>query len=109
MYGFIGTVKSVGKLQTFENGDLRRDLVVEEYCGHRRPNVVSFSFKNKNVNMLRRVVPGLRVKVGFCLNGRKWTDPESGELRYGVDLEAQGLVLSVGVGEDPDIAVGEQA
>lgn len=109
MYGFFGTVKTVGKLQTFADGGLRRDLIVEERGVHGRPNVVAFLLKNKNVNMLRRVMPGMRVKVGFCLSGRELTDPKSGELRYGVDLEAEGLVLSVGVGEDPDIAVGEQA
>ena len=88
MYEFTGKVKAVGELQTFASGFSKRDLVVEEERDGRWPNVVAFSFKKDNAVKLDGIVPGMRVKVGFAVDGREWTDPKTGKVRYFSDLTA---------------------
>jgi hypothetical protein len=88
MYEFIGKVKVVGELQTFASGFSKRDLVVEEERDGRWPNVVAFAFKKDNAAKLDGIVPGMRVKVGFAVDGREWTDPKTGKVRYFSDLTA---------------------
>ena len=88
MYEFTGKVKGVGELQTFASGFSKRDLVVEEERDGRWPNVVAFAFKKDNAAKLDGIVPGMRVKVGFAVDGREWTDPKTGKVRYFSDLTA---------------------
>ena len=88
MYEFIGKVRSVGELQTFSSGFTKRDLVVEEERAGNWPNVVAFAFKKERVALLDGMVSGTRVKVGFAVDGREWTDPKTGKVRYFSDLTA---------------------
>ena len=88
MYEFTGKVKGVGELQTFASGFTKRDLVVEEERAGNWPNVVAFAFKKDNAAKLDGIVPGMRVKVGFAVDGREWTDPKTGKVRYFSDLTA---------------------
>lgn len=88
MYEFTGEVKAVGELQTFASGFSKRDLVVEEERDGRWPNVVAFSFKKENTAKLEGLALGLRVKIGFAVDGREWTDPKTGKVRYFSDLTA---------------------
>ena len=88
MYEFTGKVKGVGELQTFASGFSKRDLVVEEERAGNWPNVVAFAFKKDNAAKLDGIVPGMRVKVGFAVDGREWTDPKTGKVRYFSDLTA---------------------
>ena len=88
MYEFTGKVKSVGELQTFASGFTKRELVVEEERESNWPNVVAFAFKKDNAAKLDGIAPGMRVKVGFAVDGREWTDPKTGKVRYFSDLTA---------------------
>ena len=88
MYEFTGKVKGVGELQTFASGFSKRDLVVEEERDGRWPNVVAFAFKKERVALLDGIVSGTRVKVGFAVDGREWTDPKTGKVRNFSDLTA---------------------
>ena len=88
MYEFTGIVKAVGKLQTFASGFTKRELVVEEDREGGWLNVVAFTFKKENVAKLDGVAEGMRVKVGFVVDGREWTDPKTGKVRYFSDLTA---------------------
>lgn len=88
MYEFTGKVKGVGELQTFASGFSKRDLVVEEERAGNWPNVVAFAFKKDNVAKLDGVRAGQRVKVSFAVDGREWTDPKTGKVRYFADLTA---------------------
>ena len=88
MYEFTGKVKVVGELQTFASGFTKRNLVVEEERDGRWPNVVAFAFKKERVALLDGMVSGTRVKVGFAVDGREWTDPKTGKVRYFSDLTA---------------------
>ena len=105
MYEFIGKVRSVGELQTFASGFSKRDLVVEEERAGNWPNVVAFAFKKDNAAKLDGIVPGMRVKVGFAVDGREWTDPKTGKVRYFSDLTAlrlERLDETVSVPEAPE-------
>ena len=105
MYEFTGKVKGVGELQTFASGFSKRDLVVEEERDGRWPNVVAFAFKKDNAAKLDGIVPGMRVKVGFAVDGREWTDPKTGKVRYFSDLTAlrlERLDETVSVPEAPE-------
>ena len=105
MYEFTGKVKGVGELQTFASGFTKRDLVVEEERDGRWPNVVAFAFKKDNAAKLEGIVPGLRVKVGFAVDGREWTDPKTGKVRYFSDLTALRLERLDGEMPVPEVAV----
>ena len=109
MYEFQGTVKKVGDLQKFASGFEKQDLVVQEDKDGNWPNVVSFTFKKNAVSKLIGVQPGTHVKVGFVVDGRKWTDPKTGKTRYFSDLTALRLDLvgqSEPIPEPPDSFVG---
>ena len=101
MYEFTGKVKSVGELQTFASGFTKRELVVEESGDGKWPNVVAFAFKKDNVAKLDGVRSGQRVKVSFAVDGREWTDPKTGKVRYFVDLTALRLEVLDGVAVPP--------
>ncbi len=108
MYEFTGKVKAVGELQTFASGFSKRDLVVEEERDGRWPNVVAFSFKKDNAAMLDGMSPGARVKVGFAVDGREWTDPKTGKVRYFSDLTALRLERLDGAVEVPEPAIPDE-
>ena len=105
MYEFTGKVKGVGELQTFASGFTKRDLVVEEERDGRWPNVVAFAFKKDNAAKLDGIVPGMRVKVGFAVDGREWTDPKTGKVRYFSDLTALRLERLDETMSVPEVAV----
>ena len=105
MYEFTGKVKVVGELQTFASGFTKRDLVVEEERDGRWPNVVAFAFKKERVALLDGMVSGTRVKVGFAVDGREWTDPKTGKVRYFSDLTALRLERLDGEMPVPEVAV----
>ena len=105
MYEFTGKVKVVGELQTFASGFTKRDLVVEEERAGNWPNVVAFAFKKDNIAKLDGVRPGQRVKVSFAVDGREWTDPKTGEVRYFSDLTALRLERLDGEMPVPEVAV----
>ena len=88
MYELTGKVKTVCEVQTFASGFTKRELVVEEEREGKWPNVVAFAFKKEKAALLDGLTPGMRVKVGFAVDGREWTDPKNGKVRYFSDLTA---------------------
>ena len=104
MYDFTGKVTAIGELQTFASGFTKRELVVEEEREGNWPNVVAFAFKKDNVAKLDGVKPGMRVKVGFAVDGREWTDPKTGKVRYFSDLTALRLEQLDGAVQVPEPA-----
>lgn len=88
MYEFQGTVKRVGELQKFSSGFEKQELIVEEDKDGNWLNVVAFAFKKNAISKLAGVTAGAHVKVGFVIDGREWTDPKTGKVRYFSDLVA---------------------
>ena len=66
--------------------------------------MVAFAFKKDNVAKLDGVRPGMRVKVGFAVDGREWTDPKTGKARYFSDLTALRLEQLDGTVQVPEPA-----
>lgn len=93
MYEFTGTIRKVCDTQTFASGFSKRDLVVEEDRDTQWPNPVAFTFKKENTAKLDGLSEGTRVKIGFVIDGREWTDPKTGNVRYFTDLTALRLDL----------------
>lgn len=93
MYEFQGTVKRVGELQKFSCGFEKQELIVEEDKDGNWSNVVAFAFKKNAISKLAGVTAGAHVKVGFAIDGREWTDPKTGKVRYFSDLAALRLEI----------------
>ena len=105
MHEFTGKVKTVGEVQTFASGFTKRELVVEEERVGNWPNVVAFAFKKEKAALLDGLTPGMRVKVGFAVDGREWTDPKTGKARYFADLAALRLEQLDGTAQVPKVPV----
>lgn len=104
MYEFTGVVKRIGEVQTFSGGFSKRELVVVEDRAGEWENVVSFIFKKDDAAMLDGIVEGARVKIGFVVDGREWTDPKTGKVRCFSDLTGKRLVMLDGQSEVPEPA-----
>jgi hypothetical protein len=101
MYEMSGTVKKIGDVQTFASGFSKRELIVEEEKDSKWPNVVAFTFKKDGMAKIENVKPGDRVKVGFAVDGREWTDPKSGTTRYFTDLTGLFVEPLAGIPDAP--------
>jgi len=88
MYEMTGKIKRVGELQTFSSGFSKRELVVEEEHGGEWPKVIAFAFKRDRASLPVGLSAGTRVRVGFVLDGREWTDPKTGSVKCICDLTA---------------------
>jgi len=86
MYEMSGTVKKIGEPQQFASGFAKRELILEEEKDSRWPNVVAFVFKKEGMTKIEGLKVGDRVKIGFAVDGREWTDPKSGNVRHFTDL-----------------------
>ena len=56
-------------------------------------------------NKLDGISEGTRVKIGFVIDGREWTDPKTGKVRYFSDLTALRLERLDGEMPVPEVAV----
>ncbi len=88
MYDYQGMVEEVGPVQTLgTNGFTKRDLIVDNDIDseNRYPNPVKFSFKRGNCALLDPIQKGMRVRVRFAIDGRRWDGGTRGT-QYFVDL-----------------------
>ncbi len=99
MYDYQGMVEEVGPVQNIgTNGFTKRELIVDNDIDsdNRYPNPVKFTFKRMNCALLDHVQKGMRVKVRFAIDGRRWDGGPRGT-QYFVDLT--GIKLDV-IGAD---------
>lgn len=95
MYEITGKVRRIGDVQTFASGFSKRELVVDEEREGSWPNVVPLVFKQDRASLLDPLGVGAKVKVGFVVDGRDWTDPKTEKVKCFCDLTALKLeVLS---------------
>lgn len=88
MYDYQGMVEEVGPVQNIgTNGFTKRDLIVDNDIDsdNRYPNPVKFSFKRSNCALLDPIQKGMRVRVRFAIDGRRWDGGTRGT-QYFVDL-----------------------
>ena len=74
-----GTIRKLGKTETFGSGFQKRELVLltdEQY-----PQPISIEFLQDKTMLLDQVKEGDKVKIGINIIGREWTNPE-GQVKY---------------------------
>ena len=102
MYDYQGVVEEVGPVQNIgTNGFTKRELIVDNDIDsdNRYPNPVKFTFKRMNCALLDPIQKGMRVKVRFAIDGRRWDGGARGT-QYFVDLT--GVKVDV-VGADGNV------
>lgn len=108
MYDYQGMVEEVGPVQNIgTNGFTKRDLIVDNDIDsdNRYPNPVKFTFKRGNCALLDPIQKGMRVRVRFAIDGRRWDGGTRGT-QYFVDLT--GVKIDV-VGADGNVVVAAPA
>lgn len=102
MYDYQGMVEEVGPVQNIgTNGFTKRELIVDNDIDsdNRYPNPVKFTFKRGNCALLDPIQKGMRVRVRFAIDGRRWDGGTRGT-QYFVDLT--GVKVDV-VGADGNV------
>lgn len=74
-----GTIKRIGKTETFASGFQKRELVL--LTDDQYPQPISIEFSQDKTTLLDGVSAGEKVKVGINIRGREWTSPQ-GEVKY---------------------------
>lgn len=88
-YSTTGKVVRILDAQTFASGFTKRTFVVDTAGeGAKYPNPTSFTLKNDNCGKVDGISRGDSVSIEFFIDGREWSNPESGDVRYFVDLVA---------------------
>lgn len=86
----IGVITQIGNEESFgENGFKKKELILktlEEY-----PNFYTIEFTQGNVSLLDNVEPGQNIKISANLNGREYTNPETG--KYTVFMSLRGCKI----------------
>ena len=96
IYEYTGVVEEVGSTQQIgTNGFTKREIVIgnDVDSTSKWPNPVKFTFKKDNCQLLDSVKKGVRAKVRFAIDGRRWDDPKTGTPKYFTDLT--GLKIEV--------------
>jgi hypothetical protein len=96
IYEYTGVVEEVGSTQQIgTNGFTKREIVIGNDVDSisKWPNPVKFTFKKDNCQLLDSVKKGVRAKVRFAIDGRRWDDPKTGTPKYFTDLT--GLKIEV--------------
>jgi hypothetical protein len=89
IYEYTGVVEEVGSTQQIgTNGFTKREIVIgnDVDSTSKWPNPVKFTFKKDNCQLLDSVKKGVRAKVRFAIDGRRWDDPKTGTAKYFTDL-----------------------
>lgn len=74
-----GTIRRIGKTETFAGGFQKKELVLltdEQY-----PQPISIEFLQDKTMLLDQVKEGDKVKIGINIRGREWTSPD-GQVKY---------------------------
>ena len=74
-----GTIRRIGKTETFAGGFQKRELVLltdEQY-----PQPISIEFLQDKTMLLDQIKEGDKVKIGINIRGREWTSPD-GQVKY---------------------------
>lgn len=92
-YEYTGIVEEVLPVQTFNKGFRKQVVVIGEDVGFdgKYPSHNPFEFKGEHVGDLGGIRKGLRVKVTFSLDGRKWVD-KNGDAKFFPTLSAFKIV-----------------
>lgn len=80
-----GTVKHVGQTQQISERFSKREVVITETVGQ-YPQHIPVEFANDKTSLLDDLGPGDQVTVSCYVNGREYTDRNTGQPRYFLSL-----------------------
>lgn len=90
---FEGTVIDLGELFTAPSGFKKRTIAVRDDAANGKfENVIPFTAKKDNVDLIGGLRVGDRVRIDYTMDGRKWDDPKTGKTRYFLDLSVKKLL-----------------
>ena len=75
----IGTIKQIGKVETFDSGFIKREFILtteEQYPQH-----IMVEFVQDKTDLLNNFQVGQMIKISINLRGREWVNPQ-GETKY---------------------------
>ena len=74
-----GTIKKIGKTQTFASGFQKAEVVLLTDEQYQQPILIEFL--QDKIDLLQNVKEGESVKIGINIRGREWTN-QQGEVKY---------------------------
>lgn len=84
-----GVIKMIGETKSFgANNFQKREFVVTDDSNTEYPQHILLEMTKDNCVKLDNFKVGDRVQVEYFLNGREWTNPENGQVRYFNSLQA---------------------
>lgn len=84
-----GRVERVGNVQTFPSGFTKAEFEIDAAeQGSQYPNPLKFTLKKDRAVRANTLHVDDRVKVVFAVEGRRWTNPQSGKVSHFMDLVA---------------------
>lgn len=86
MFKITGKIGRISDTQVISEKFQKREFII--ITNDQYPQSVQLEFTQERVNILDNYNVGLEVEVAFNINGREWTNPQSGEVRYFNTLQA---------------------
>jgi len=87
MYTLKGTIKVIGKTQHVSDSFKKRELVITDSKGQYEQHI-QLQLVQDRCELVDRFKVGEEVEVTFFLNGKEWTNPKDGQVRYFNSLDA---------------------
>jgi single-strand DNA-binding protein len=89
MYKKQGTIIAIGAIKQVSDKFRNRTFAVKDDSNY--PQSIQFELVQDRVDLIQPFQIGDKVEVNFVVNGREWTDPKIGEVRYFNSLVALSL------------------
>lgn len=87
MYNLKGTIKVIGEVQQVSDSFKKRDLVIVDESG-KYAQTILLQMVQDRCELLDSFKVGEIVDVAFFINGKEWTNPKTGEVRFFNTLDA---------------------
>lgn len=87
MYTLKGKIKVIGETQQISDSFKKRTFVVSE-TSSQYEQTIELQLTQDRVEAINQFKVGESVEVTFFLNGREWTNPKDGSIRYFNTLDA---------------------
>jgi len=104
-FNYKGRIVRIGEVQSFSSGFKKREIVIDKAPPNADyPNPVPFCLNKDDADKADSLKVGQTVTVHGFINGREWTNPKDGKVKYFCDLVIFGKIEvddSAGVVETP--------
>jgi hypothetical protein len=87
MYTLKGELKVINDTQQITDSFKKREFVISDHSGQYEQTILLQTVQDR-CDLLNNFKVGDSVEVTFFLNGREWTNPKDGNVRYFNSLDA---------------------